>query len=112
MVLGVWCLVPGAKTVIMVALCAVGLAAFAGPTAVQLWENGPYFATCNVGANAPQEYGILTKPTVTGEKKFDLGTGGELKGLKLIWNAKADFGDEKVHEKIKVKLVIDPVESN
>ena len=52
----------------------------------------------------------LTKPTVTGEKKFDLGTGGELKGLKLIWNAKADFGDEKVHEKIKVKLTVEKTE--
>lgn len=28
------------------------------PTApVQLWADGPYFATCNVGANAPEEYG-------------------------------------------------------
>ena len=25
--------------------------------AVQLWEGGPYFATCNVGATKPQEYG-------------------------------------------------------
>ena len=24
---------------------------------VQLWEGGPYFAECNVGANAPHEYG-------------------------------------------------------
>ena len=54
----------------------------------------------------------LVKPTVTGVKKFDLGEGDELKDLKLTWDAKADFGDEKIHEKIKVKLVIDPVESN
>ena len=25
--------------------------------AVQLWENGPYWATCNVGASKPEEYG-------------------------------------------------------
>ena len=25
--------------------------------AVQLWENGPYWAECNVGASAPEEYG-------------------------------------------------------
>ena len=24
---------------------------------VQLWENGPYWATCNVGASKPEEYG-------------------------------------------------------
>ena len=46
------------KSLLTVALCAVGLAAFAAePEAVQLWENGPYFATCNVGANEPQEPG-------------------------------------------------------
>lgn len=27
------------------------------PGAVQLWENGPYFATWNVGATAPEDYG-------------------------------------------------------
>ena len=27
---------------------------------VQLWEGGPYFAECNVGAEKPEEYGILT----------------------------------------------------
>ena len=44
------------------ALCAVGLSAFAAePDAVQLWENGPYFATCNVGdgATVPGDYGKL-----------------------------------------------------
>ena len=46
------------KSILAVALCAVGFAAFAAePDAVQLWEGGPYFATCNVGANAPQESG-------------------------------------------------------
>ena len=24
---------------------------------VQLWENGPYWAECNVGATSPEEYG-------------------------------------------------------
>ena len=46
------------KSILAAALCAVGLAAFAAePDAVQLWKGGPYFATCNVGANAPQEPG-------------------------------------------------------
>ena len=41
-----------------IALCAVGLSAFAAePDAVQLWEGGPYFATCNVGAEKPEESG-------------------------------------------------------
>ena len=31
--------------------------AIAEPTEVQLWENGPYFATCNVGATKPEESG-------------------------------------------------------
>ena len=28
-----------------------------GPGGVQLWENGPYWAECNVGASKPEEYG-------------------------------------------------------
>ncbi len=28
-----------------------------GPGGVQLWENGPYWAECNVGATKPEEYG-------------------------------------------------------
>ena len=52
----------------------------------------------------------LKNPTVTGETKFDLGTGGEQKGLKLIWDAKADFGDAEKHEKIKVKLTVEKAE--
>ena len=48
------------KSILAAALCAVGLSAFAAePDAVQLWENGPYFATCNVGANEPQGYGYF-----------------------------------------------------
>ena len=31
--------------------------AIAEPTEVRLWKGGPYFATCNVGAKTPQEYG-------------------------------------------------------
>ena len=46
----------------------------------------------------------LANPTVTGETTFDLGTGGESKNQKLIWNAGADFGDAKKHEKIRVQL--------
>ena len=48
--------------------------------------------------------------TVTGTTTADLGDGNELKKLKLTWDAKADFGDEGLHEKIKVKLSITPAE--
>ena len=54
------------KSMLAVALCAVGLSAFAkGPDAVQLWENGPYWATSNLGTPEthdpayPAEYGAL-----------------------------------------------------
>ena len=50
----------------------------------------------------------LANPTMTGETTFDFGTGGESKNQKLIWNAKADFGDEGVHEKIQVTLSVEP----
>ena len=56
-------LVRSAKCLVLsAALCAVGLAAFAEePDAVQLWKDGPYFATCNVGdgATVPGDYGAL-----------------------------------------------------
>ena len=29
-----------------------------GSDGVQLWEGGPYWATCNVGASKPEEYGL------------------------------------------------------
>ena len=29
-----------------------------GSSGVQLWEGGPYWATCNVGASKPEEYGL------------------------------------------------------
>ena len=48
--------------------------------------------------------------TVTGTTTADLGDGKELKKLKLTWDAKADFGDEELHEKIKVKLSLAPAE--
>ena len=54
----------------------------------------------------------LKNPTVTGETKFDLGAGGEQKGLKLTWNANADFGDAEKHEKIKVKLTVEKAEAD
>ena len=52
----------------------------------------------------------LKHPTVTGETTFDLGTGGELTGQKITWDAKADFGDAEKHEKIKVKLTVEKAE--
>ena len=54
----------GGAAITVAGECGAG----AGPTAitvkddsglqpVQLWENGPYFAKCNVGATKPEEYG-------------------------------------------------------
>ena len=40
-----------------VKIADVALTADARFTFVQLWENGPYWATCNVGATKPEEYG-------------------------------------------------------
>ena len=54
----------------------------------------------------------VENPTVTSGTTFDLGTGMELKGLRLTWDAKADFGDGEVHEKIKVKLSVSSAESD
>ena len=41
----------------MAAVCALGAWTASAVDAVQLWEGGPYFATCNVGASSPEEYG-------------------------------------------------------
>ncbi len=53
------------KSILAVALCAVGLAAVAAePEAVQLWEGGPYWAEANVGTSEVEghpEYGALYK---------------------------------------------------
>ena len=54
----------------------------------------------------------LKNPTVEGETTFDLGKGGELKDLRLTWDAKADFGDAEKHEKIKVKLTVEKGEAD
>ena len=52
----------------------------------------------------------IKKPTVDGETTFDLGKGGELKDLRITWDAKADFGDAELHQKIKVKLTVEKAE--
>ena len=52
----------------------------------------------------------LKNPTVTGDTTADLGKGGEVKGLRLTWDAKQDFGDEALHQKIKVKLTVEKAE--
>ena len=58
-------LVRSAKCLVLsAALCAVGLSAWAEPDAVQLWKDGPYWATVNVGTaeqGVPTEYGALYK---------------------------------------------------
>ena len=64
---------------------------------------GTYEGTVTVTADGVR----LVKPTVTGVRKFDLGEGGELKDLRLTWDAKADFGDAELHQKIKVKLMVE-----
>ena len=53
----------------------------------------------------------IKNPTVDGGTTFDLGKGGELKDLRLTWDAKADFGDEALHQKIKVKLTVEKAEA-
>ena len=57
------------KKIVAVAVVAIGLAAGAVNVAfsdvltdpdtegVQLWKDGPYWATCNVGASKPEDYG-------------------------------------------------------
>ena len=53
-----------AKCGVLGALVATGLTAFAEPEAVQLWENGPYWATSNLGESeftTRPEYGALYK---------------------------------------------------
>ena len=49
---------------IAMALCFVGCGKDPGKVVevgngdgVQLWENGPYWAECNVGASKPEEFG-------------------------------------------------------
>ena len=54
----------------------------------------------------------LKNPAVTSGTTFELAGGGELKGLKLTWDAGTDFGDDVVHEKIKVKLTVSPAEAD
>ena len=49
----------------------------------------------------------IKNPTVTGETEFDLGKGKELKDCRITWDAKANFGDEGLHQKIKVKLTVE-----
>ncbi len=53
-----------------------------GHEAVQLWENGPYWATCNVGAKSPEGYGdyfawgeTITKTDYSWSTYFDLHDG-------------------------------------
>ena len=46
------------KQIIMCAVVAMVMTAMAKDLGgVQLWENGPYWAECNVGATKPEEYG-------------------------------------------------------
>ena len=70
---------------------------------------GPVKVTVQVTTNGVM---AVENPTMVGGTTFDLGSGGELKGQKVTWDAQADFGDEEVHEKIKVKLSVSPVEAD
>ena len=54
----------------------------------------------------------IKNPTVTSGTTFDLGKGKELKDCRITWDAKANFGDAALHQKIKVKLTVAPGESD
>ncbi len=81
------------KSIIAIAMVAVGLTATAAePEAVQLWEGGPYWATVNVGAEKPEDYGILTNFNDAAQAVTDalgegwrLPTKDELDNLSYTW---------------------------
>ena len=50
-------LLTNASFVVTIAEGAGGGGSSGGSGGVQLWENGPYWAECNVGATKPEEYG-------------------------------------------------------
>ncbi|MBR4171151.1 MAG: hypothetical protein IKR48_05820, partial [Kiritimatiellae bacterium] len=50
-------LLTNASFVVTIAEGAGGGDSSGGSGGVQLWENGPYWAECNVGASKPEEYG-------------------------------------------------------
>jgi hypothetical protein len=50
-------LLTNASFVVTIAEGAGGGGSSGGLGGVQLWENGPYWAECNVGASKPEEYG-------------------------------------------------------
>ena len=50
-------LLTNASFVVAIAEGAGGGGSSGGSGGVQLWENGPYWAECNVGATRPEEYG-------------------------------------------------------
>ena len=50
-------LLTNASFVVTIAEGAGGGGSSGGSGGVQLWENGPYWAECNVGASKPEEYG-------------------------------------------------------
>ena len=70
------------KSLLALALCAVGLSAFAKePDAVQLWEGGPYWAETNLGdaeQGVPAEYGALYKFNNATNEVAKLGDGWRL----------------------------------
>jgi len=73
------------------AALATGAMAEEGPGAVQLWENGPYWAECNVGATKPEEYGYYfwwgdtVGYTRSGGTWYDYGDGdGEYKDVTWV----------------------------
>ena len=53
----------------------ISLIAVEPPPAGQLWEDGPIFAACNVGANSPEEYGYYFWWGDTAGYKFDKSKG-------------------------------------
>ena len=68
---------------------------------VQLWADGPFFAECNVGAAAPEEYGIhynypdaVVAVTNTFGSAWRIPTGNEMSGLvdncDSVWTTRND----------------------
>ena len=61
----------------------VALTVEARLSGVQLWENGPYWAECNVGATKPEEYGYYFKWGSTTGYTYDNGTWVSSKGVRM-----------------------------
>ena len=119
------------KSIAAVALCAVGLAAFAELTGLPLevknvksqqrypW-NGLVDVSCDLTGSGTVTLGVtvltndvkfIKKPTIIGETTVDLdAVGGVTNGVKFVWNAAKDLPAGFKVQNAKVKLLVSPVE--